>query len=283
MTEASPFNTGLFMQHVIHILFIVAVLFLVRFVINHFIGRVVERIVLSHHYKTKREEKLREATLTDMFKTVSAVVTWTIVVIIALQELGVNLAALATGAGLIGIVLGFGAQSMIKDFLSGAFIITENQYRIGDVVTVGDHSGLVEQITIRMTKLRDLDGSVYFIPNGEIKTVKNMTLDYSGVVIDVGVSYETDVRKAEEIINDVGKELAEDEEWRSRIIEPITFLRLDSFGESGVNLKAVGKTVPMEQWDVASEYRIRLKKAFEKHGVEIPLPQRVIHQKKSAK
>lgn len=268
---------------IVHIAFVIATLYVARLVVNHFIGRVIERIVMSHRYKTKREEKLREQTLENMFKTATAVTLWVVIAIVVLQEIGVNLAALATGAGLIGIVVGFGAQSMIKDFLSGTFIIAENQYRIGDVVTVGGHSGLVEQITIRMTKLRDLDGSVYFIPNGEITSVRNMSLEYSGVIIDVGVSYDTDVSKAEQIINEVGQGLADDDDWRSRIIEPITFLRLDSFGESSVNLKAVGKTTPLEQWNVASEYRMRLKKAFEKHNIEIPFPQRVIHQNKSVK
>lgn len=282
MTE-SFFDWGILMQHVSHILFAVVALLIIRFTINHFIGRIVERIVLGHRYKTKREEKLRERTLTDMFKTGTAVVTWVVIAVVVLQEFGVNLAALATGAGLIGVVIGFGAQSMFKDFLGGTFIITENQYRIGDVVTVGGHSGIVEQITIRMTKLRDLDGSVYFIPNGEITSVRNMTMEYSGVVIEVGVSYDTEVSEAEEIINEVGKELAEDSEWKSRIIEPITFLRLDSFGDSSVNLKAVGKTVPLEQWNIAGEYRKRLKKAFEKKGIEIPFPQRVIHERKSSK
>ncbi|USN96483.1 MAG: mechanosensitive ion channel family protein [Candidatus Nomurabacteria bacterium] len=282
MTE-SFFDWGILMQHVSHILFAVVALLIIRFTINHFIGRIVERIVLGHRYKTKREEKLRERTLTDMFKTGTAVVTWVVIAVVVLQEFGVNLAALATGAGLIGVVIGFGAQSMFKDFLGGTFIITENQYRIGDVVTVGGHSGIVEQITIRMTKLRDLDGSVYFIPNGEITSVRNMTMEYSGVVIEVGVSYDTEVSEAEEIINEVGKELAEDPEWKSRIIEPITFLRLDSFGDSSVNLKAVGKTVPLEQWNIAGEYRKRLKKAFEKKGIEIPFPQRVIHERKSSK
>ena len=279
----AEFDVGVFFQHIVRLVFIAGVLLATRFVINHFIGRVVERIVMSHRFKTKREEKLRERTLTDMFKTVTAVVTWVVLAVIVLQELGVNLGALATGAGLVGIVIGFGAQSMIRDFLSGTFIIAENQYRIGDVVTVGGHSGLVEQITIRMTKLRDLDGSVYFIPNGEITSVRNMTLEYSGVIIEVGVSYDTDIAKAERIINEVGAELAEDEDWRSRTIEPITFLRLDSFGDSSVNLKAVGKTTPLEQWNIASEYRKRLKRAFEKNGIEIPFPQRVIHQGKAIK
>lgn len=260
------------------IIFAFAVLIIVKIVVNKFLDRIIERVVQSHHYKSKHEERQRENTLSGIFGTITSVVLWIVAAIVVLQELGFNLAALATGAGLLGIVVGFGAQSMIKDFLSGMFIIIENQYRVGDVVAIGGHSGLVEDVTIRMTKLRDLDGSVYFVPNGEITTVKNMTLEHSGLVINVGVSYDTDIDEAKEVMNRVGRELADDPEWKSRVVEPVSYLRLDSFGDSSVNLMAVGKTVPIEQWNVAGEYRTRLKKAFEKAGIEIPFPQRVIHQ-----
>ncbi len=262
------------------ILLYVAVLAGIQLVVRDYIGRVVEKAVRSNKYKSKSEERQREKTLTGLFRTALTVAIWLIGVILILNEFNVNLAALATGAGLIGIVIGFGAQSTVKDFLSGIFIILENQYRVGDVVTIAGHSGLVESVSIRMTKLRDLDGSVYYVPNGEINTVQNMTMEYSGVVIDVGISYDADVRKAEKIINEVGQEMAEDEEWKDRIIEPIAYLRLNSFGDSSVNLKAVGKTATLEQWNVAGEYRTRLKQAFDKQGIEIPFPQRVIHNAK---
>lgn len=262
------------------VLLYVVVLGGIQLVVRDYIGRVVEKAVRSKKYHTAKEERQREETLTGLFRTALTIAIWLIGTILVLNEFNVNLAALATGAGLIGIVVGFGAQSTIKDFLSGVFIILENQYRVGDVVAIGGHAGLVEQVTIRVTKLRDLDGSVFFVPNGEITTVKNMTLGHSGVVIDIGISYDNDVEKAAKIINEVGSELAEDSEWKDRIVEPITYLRLDSFGDSSVNLKAMGKTVPIEQWNVAGEYRTRLKKAFEKNGIEIPFPQRVIHQAK---
>lgn len=283
MIDFFSFDSASFMNGLIHLLIAIAVLYVARIIINHFMGRLVERLVMGHNYKTKREEKLREKTLISMIRMVTGVVMWTIIAIIVLQAFGVNLGALAAGAGLLGVVVGFGAQNMIKDFLSGLFIIVENQYRIGDVIEVGEYSGLVEHITMRMTTLRGMDGSVYFIPNGQIPSVRNMTLDYSGLVVDVAVSYDTDITKAEQAINEVGKQLAEDEQWQAKTIEPITFLRVDSFGESGVNLKAAGKTTPLDQWDVAGEYRKRLKTAFEKHGIEIALPQRVIHQHKSSK
>lgn len=277
------FGSAFFDNRLTRIILAIAVLAIIQMVVNHFIGRLVEKAVRGHHYKSAREEKQREDTLIGLFRTALTVILWIIGIIFILQEFGVNLAALATGAGLIGIVVGFGAQSMIKDFLSGMFIILENQYRVGDVVTIGGHSGLVENVTIRMTKLRDLDGSVYFVPNGEITTVRNMTLEYSGVIIEVGISYDSDVEQAKKLIDQVGRDMAEDADWKDRIIEPITFLRLDSFGDSSVNLMAVGKTVPIEQWNVAGEYRTRLKRAFDKNGVEIPFPQRVVHYAKEQK
>lgn len=274
---------GLANHQFIRVVLIIAALLVIQFIVRRVIDQVVSRAISSHHYLSKREQQQRLETLTSLFKAATTVIVWVIAIIVILQELGVNLAALATGAGLIGIVVGFGAQSMIKDFLSGMFIILENQYRIGDVVTIAGHSGVVEHVSIRMTKLRDLDGSVYFVPNGEITTVQNMTLEFSNVVIDVSVSYETDVSLAEKIINEVGEKLAEDPDWQDRIIEPVKFLRVDKFGESGVYLKALGKVNPAEQWGVAGEYRKRLMLAFEAKGIEIPLPQRVIHDEKSRK
>jgi moderate conductance mechanosensitive channel len=281
MVEWLPGDLEFLNYSIVRILFVIAGVFIIQFIVNRFVGQVVERVIQSHHYKSKHEERQREDTLIAIFRTITTVVLWVIAAVVILQELGFNIAALATGAGLLGIVVGFGAQNMIKDFLSGFFIILENQYRIGDVVTIGGHSGLVEHISIRMTKLRDLDGSVFFVPNGEIKTVKNMTLEYSGVLLDVGVSYDTDLNEAEKVINEVGKQLADDPDWHERIIEPIAFLRVESFGDSSVTLRALGKVTPIEQWSVAGEYRRRLKKAFERAKIEIPFQQVVLHQSKS--
>lgn len=281
MVDWSFLDFGIFELEIVRVVVVVAGLYAVQLVVNRFIGRIVDSVIEGHHYKSRHDELQREETLTNIFKTATAVVLWIIAVIFTLQEFGFNLAALLTSAGVIGIVIGFGAQSLIKDYLSGMFIIIENQYRIGDVVKIAGQSGLVEQITIRMTKLRDIDGNVYFVPNGEITTVKNMTLEFSGAVIDISVSYDTDINEVEKIINEVGKELAVDPKWEERILEPITFLRLDSFGDSSVNLKALGKVMPLEQWNVAGEYRRRLKKAFEVHHIEIPFPQRVVHERKT--
>jgi len=248
--------------------------------LKRFIGNIIARIVHSHHYKNTHEEYQRRRTLESIFGTFSAVIIWIITVFWILAILSVNIGALLTGAGLVGIVLGFGAQSVIKDMLAGIFIITENQFRIGDIITVGGVSGVVEGVSIRLTRLRDLDGTLHFVPNGEITVVSNSSFEYSNVNVDIGVSYDANLDIIKETINDVGAKLARDTDWKKRIIEPIQFLRIDSFGESSVTIKALGKVTPGDQWDVAGEFRRRLKVAFDKHHVERPYPQRVVHEVK---
>lgn len=256
-------------QKLVRIALVILVLIIVQFVSRWFVSRVIAKVVNNQKYLTKREEQQRADTLINMFSATTIVILWIVAIVIILQEFGVNLGALATGAGFLGIVLGFGARGIVRDILSGFFIILENQYRIGDSVTIAGQSGTVEHITIRITKLRDLEGNVYFIPNGEVTTVTNKTLGFSNVVIEVGVSYATDIGKAEKVMNEVGEELSEDPEWKSRITAPIKFLRLDTFGETTIILKALGKVTPAEQWAVAGEYRKRIKKAFDKNKIEM--------------
>lgn len=254
------------------------------------IGMIVKRLVggyelhgrkVGKKYGTQLDEEKREHTLVSLFRTAVAVVIWLVAVIVILWQLDINLAALMTGAGLIGIIVGFGAQSAIKDFLAGIFIIVENQYRVGDIVTLhtgsNDISGVVEDITIRITRLRDLDGNLHIVQNGSPIVVTNLTFDYANVNVDITVAYEADVDKVETVMNQVGQQLAEDEEWKSHIVEPIQFLRVDGFEDSGVRIKALGKVEPAKQWDVAGEFRRRVKRAFEKNAIQIPLPQVVIH------
>lgn len=249
------------------------------------IDRIVRRVVRGHHFDTMIDEKKREDTLANIFHTALAVLIWTVGVIIILWLLDINIAALATGAGLLGIIVGFGAQATIKDFLSGTFIIMENQYRVGDVVTLEcnglDVSGEVEEITIRITRLRDMDGNLVTVSNGSIGTVTNLTFKFANVNVDLRVSYDADVDKVEEIINKVGNDMAKDKDWEESIFEPIQFLRVESFEESSVLVKALGKVEPAAQWDLAGEFRRRIKKAFEKNNIEIPYKQIVIHRPRS--
>lgn len=246
------------------------------------IDKIIRRAVRSHKYRNHLDEEKREETLANIFRTATTVTLYIIGSIVILWQLHVNISALLTGAGLVGVVVGLGAQSTIKDYLAGIFIILENQYRVQDIITLRadgqDVSGYVEEITIRITKLRDLDGKLHIVRNGLSTVITNMTFQYANVNLNVGVAYEADIDKIEEVMNQVGKELEKDKEWKERIIEPIQFFRVEDFGDSSITIKALGKVEPAMQWDVASEYRRRLKKAFDKSGINIPFPQIVVHK-----
>lgn len=267
------------------IIFTILVIVALQLLVRGSIERIVIRVVRGHKYASKIDEDKRETTLTNIFQTASAIILWTIGVVVILSELHVHIAALLTGAGVVSVVFGLGAQSAIKDFLAGIFIITENQYRVGDIVTLSAGtplgvSGVVEDITIRITRLRDQDGNLHVVPNGSAGIVSNLSFQFANVNVNVTVPYETDVDKVERIMNDIGSKLAAEPVWAENIIEPIKFLRVDSFSDSGVTVKALGKVKPGAQWDVAGEFRKQLIIAFEKHHIAFALPQVVVHQHK---
>lgn len=267
--------------HGFNILVIVILTVVIERVAVISVRQFIKRAVRSEHLKTKREEKQREDTLIGVMTTVIKLTVLTIALLLILAELDFEIAPLLAGAGIAGVALGFGAQSMVKNFLAGIFILLENQYRVGDVVKINDQiSGKVEKVSLRYTVLRDLDGHVHHIPNGDISIATNMSMEYSNVNLDIGVSYDTDIEKLEKLINKLGLEMSEDDEWRHDIIEPPHFLRINDFGESAIIIKILAKTAPLKQWNVAGELRKRLKIAFDKNGVEIPYPQRVIREVK---
>ncbi|HSX07680.1 MAG TPA: mechanosensitive ion channel family protein [Candidatus Saccharimonadales bacterium] len=245
-------------------------------------SQTVRHIVQSHKYSSKHEERQREDTLITIFRTMSAAILWIVGIILVLSELHVHIAALLTGAGVVSVLVGFGAQNTVKDFLAGMFIIMENQYRVGDIITVhgasGTVSGAVESITIRITRLRDLDGALHVVRNGDVSVATNLSFGFSNVNVDLRVAYDSNMEKVIETINKVGDELAKDEVWKEHIVEPIQFLRVDDFGQSAVQIKALGKVRPGNQWDVAGEFRRRLMPAFDKAKIDIPFPQRVVHE-----
>jgi small conductance mechanosensitive channel len=189
-----------------------------------------------------------------------------------LDEVGIAIGPVLAGFGIAGVAIGFGAQYLIRDLIAGIFIVLENQYRVGDVVNIADIGGLVEEITLRKTVLRDLDGVVHHIPNGEIRTASNLTRHFSRVNLNVSVAYGTDLDHAISVINRVGKELAQDEKLGKVIKSPPQVLRVDNLGDSGIDIKILGDVKPGEQWTVMGELRLRLKKAFDAEGIEIPWP-----------
>lgn len=244
------------------------------------IEKSIRKTVTTDKFVSLEAEKKRQDTLITVFHQAAVVMIWLLAGLMILSEIGINTAPLIAGAGIIGLAFGFGGQYLIKDLIAGFFLILENQYRVGDVVCLGQTCGLVEKITLRTTNLRDLDGVVHVVPNGEVKTASNLSKYFSRVNLNIGVSYNSDLEKVITVVNKVGNELAEDEDWKEMIIKPPQFLRVDDFGDSAIIIKILGETKPIKQWDVAGELRKRLKIAFDKNDIQIPFPQRVIHQAK---
>lgn len=245
---------------------------------NHFIEKIIRIAVVTDRHISAASEKKREDTLIRIFSWVFTIVLWLMVILMILQELGVPIGPIIAGAGIIGIAVGFGGQYLIKDIISGFFIILENQYRIGDVIKIADVSGSVEDISLRMTTLRDLDGTVHHVPHGEVTKVSNMTKYFSRININIGVSYNAKLEHVIDIVNQVGNDLAGDPEWKDVITSPPQFLRVDEFADSSVVVKILGETKSSEQWRAAGELRKRLKIAFDREGIEIPFPQVVVNQ-----
>ena len=216
------------------------------------------------------ETQKRAKTITGLLNTTVTVVIYTAAVLMVVTELGVAIGPLLAGAGIAGLAIGFGAQSLVKDVITGFFILLEDQIRMGDVVEIAGKSGLVEAVNLRTTRLRDVEGKVYIIPNGVIDVVSNFTKDWSRALVEIGVAYKEDVDHVISVLEEVGESLRADPAWKDFILEPMTVQGLDSFGDSSVNIRMFFKTVPLKQWDVGREFNRRVKKAFDEKGIEIP-------------
>ncbi len=266
-----------FFDHGIKIMIIIVVTWIILRFMNGILSRLIRKMIVSKAYGSKSEEIKRENTLIKISKNFFGILVWVIATITILTELGVPLTPLITGAGILGVAIGFGSQSLVKDIITGLFIIAENQFRLGDYVCVGDYCGTVEDITLRITKLRNIDGTIHYIPNSEIKIASNMSKDFSKVDFKIGVGYNTDIDKLEEIINKVGSSITKDPDYKDFILESPKFLRIDDFGDYSINIHIVGKVTPKKQYLITGEMRRRLKSIFEENGIEIPYPTRVIH------
>jgi len=240
------------------------------------LGESVIAYVKNEDRSSLTENERRASTLVQIVNTSARVVLFCIGGIMILRELGMDITPLLTGAGIVGVAIGFGSQSLVKDFFAGFFILVENQFRVGDVVEIGGRAGAVEKINLKTTVLRANDGSVFIIPNGEITSVKNMTYTWSRAVLDIGVSYDTDLDRAIEILQRVGDELASDTSLAGDIWGRPEVLGVENLDASSVVLRMLVKTRPLTQWQVARVFRMRIKKAFEEEGIEIPFPQRVV-------
>ncbi len=244
---------------------------------------------ISDHIKAKEKTMLpieiekRVQTVGNLLKKVIFVSIWLVAAMMVIKELGFDVKPILAGAGIIGLAVSFGAQNLVRDIISGLFIIIENQIRVGDVAIINGTGGLVEAINLRTTVLRGLDGTVHIFPNGTINTLSNMTHEYSYYVFDIGVAYKEDVDRVMEILKEIGNEIMQDEYYRSLIIEPLEIWGVDKFADSAVIIKARIKTLPIKQWEVGREINRRIKKRFDKEGIEIPFPHHSLYAGEASK
>ncbi len=220
--------------------------------------------------------KQRAQTLGTVLESAATLTIFGLAILISLGELDISLGPLVAGAGILGIALGFGAQTIVRDFLSGTFMLVEDQYGVGDVVDLGDAAGIVEEISLRTTRIRDINGTVWYFPNGEIRRVANQSYTWARSVLDIAVAYGTDVDEAARVIKEVADSLWREELETATIIEEPEIWGVEELADNAIMIRLVVKTGPGEQWAASREIRRRIKKAFDQAGIVIPFPQRTI-------
>ncbi|WP_437972075.1 mechanosensitive ion channel family protein [Sorangium sp. So ce260] len=274
-------RTVVWAVHALPAVLLILVLALVLLKVLHFLCRRVEvslmRCGRSGDVKTVREIEKRSETLLGIFRTTGKVVIWVVVTMLLLVQLGVAIAPLIAVAGIAGLAIALGAQELVRDVISGFFLLLENNVRVGDAVAVNGTGGLVEHVGLRTVTLRDESGVVHVFQNGKIDALSNMTKEWSAVVFNVAVAHDEDVDRGMRVMREVARELQSDRRFKASILEPLELFGVESFDGQAVVVRARIKTQPAEQWQVGREYRRRLKKAFDAHGVEMPLAHRTIH------
>ena len=268
------------LSHGIRIVVIIIGFYFLYRILKKVIKKTVRTVIPSRKYDSKTAETKREDTLIRILTGIIKITSIIVAALMILSEMGLKIGPILAGAGIVGLAVGFGGQYLIRDIITGLFIIIENQYRVGDVVDFDGSGGFVEDISLRMTTLRDMDGTVHHIPHGEIKKVSNLSKNFSRVNLNIGVAYDSNLEHVISVVNQTGKELAEDALWKDSITKAPAFLRIDDFADSAIIIKIFGETLPIKQWEVTGELRKRIKIAFDREGIEIPFPQIVMHQPK---
>ena len=259
------------LTHGLRILMILVASFVAYRVVK-FIADRMRKAVEDDDPTSLSEVEKRAETLTRIVKQVSLVIIGLVAGMLLMKEMGFEIGPIIAGAGIAGLAIGFGAQNLVRDLITGFFLLFENQMRVGDVVEIAGKSGLVEQINLRTTVLRDQEGNVHIIPNGAIEAVTNRTMEWSRIVLDVGVAYKENVDRVMEVLTEIGKGMEDDPEWGPRILEPLGVLGVNAFGASSVDIRVMFKTTPLQQWAVGRELRRRIKNRFDELGIEIPFP-----------
>lgn len=225
----------------------------------------------------RRSDNARVNTLLPIARNFINILLFVVLGITLISELGIDVMPLLAGAGVIGFAIGFGAQTVIKDLITGFIIILEDLVQVGDVVTVGERTGLIEKITIRKIQLRTLDGTVITVPFSEIAIVANLTKEFSYYMMDIGIAYRESPDEVIALIHDIGKQLQNDDDYKDLILEPVEVLGVDKFADSAIIIKARIKTLPIKQWQVGREFNRRLKYRFDEAGIEIPFPHQTLY------
>jgi small conductance mechanosensitive channel len=253
-------------------------------IVNGVIGR-VESIAASRttDFLSASEAERRLRTLSSLLRSMVFLVIAGIAAVMALRELGMDIAPIIAGAGILGLAVSFGGQNLVRDVISGFFIIFENQIRVGDVAIINGQAGTVEEINFRTTVIRDLQGIVHVFPNGTIMQLSNQSKGWSRYVIDVGVAYKENIDYVMEVLREIGDGLYKDNKFSSLILEPLEILGVDSFGDSDVVIKCMIKTLPLKQWEVGRELRRRIKNTFDLKGIEIPFPHLSVYYGEASK
>ncbi|OGG59302.1 hypothetical protein A3C89_03030 [Candidatus Kaiserbacteria bacterium RIFCSPHIGHO2_02_FULL_50_50] len=268
---------GFYRNNLFDIVGIVALTFGARIIFAALTNRTVRRIIVRGEGMTAKEERQREDTLIRIIATTGDVLIWLVALMFIVHSFGVSIAPIITATGIIGVAFGFGAQYLVRDVISGLFMILENQYRVGDIVCFDDTCGKVTDVSLRKTTLRDLEGAVHHVPHGSITRVANKSQEFSRIMVDVAIAYDTDLDHVERVVNEVGKELAQDPQWSGLFRSDPKYLRIHEFADSAMVIRVLGETEPGDQFVLKGELRKRLKQAFDKEGIKIPFPQRVIH------
>lgn len=272
-------NWQVIIRSSLRILLILVIAWVVMRVFKSLLNRLEKNLVQKRaEGEPLTETAKRIETLIMLIRQAITLALCLVLLLIILKEFGVDIAPILAGAGILGLAVGFGAQNLVRDIISGFFFILENQVRVGDVAIVNGTGGLVDEVNFRTLVLRDLSGTVHVFPNGTINSLSNMTHTWSAWVFDIGVAYKEDTDRVVEVIKQVGCEMREDPELGSKIIEEIEVFGVNKFGDSAVEIKGRIKTRPIEQWSIGREFQRRIKYAFDEQGIEIPFPHRTIYR-----
>lgn len=280
-----PQVAPMIIDHGIRIVAILVAAYIAAKIVNKSIPSIRTQIIgqMKKHGRADIELEKRAATLSGILRKAIVITIWLLAIVMALKESGFDIGPILAGAGVVGLAVGFGAQNLVKDLVSGLFILLENQVRVNDVAVINGTGGLVEQINLRTIVTRGLDGAVHVFPNGTISTLSNLTHEFSYYIFNVGVAYKEDTDHVVEVLRQLGDELIQDEKYKPLILTPLEILGVDSFGDSAVVVKARIRTLPLQQWTVGREMNRRIKKKFDEVGIEIPFPHRSIYWGEASK